>query len=68
MAFQCIKQFHLIMIEIIFYKYLLTKTIQDDFVNNELSHVNIKNNFDPSGKKTYVLHCTLKNGIQEYFT
>jgi len=33
MAFQCIKQFHLIMIEIIFYKYLLTKTIQDDFVN-----------------------------------
>ena len=47
--------------EILSYKYLLTKTIQDDFVNNELSHVSIENNFDPSGKKTYILHCTLKN-------
>ena len=29
--------------EILSYKYLLTKTIQDDFVNNELSHVSIEN-------------------------
>ena len=51
--------------EILSYKYLLTKTIQDDFVNNELSHVSIENNFDPSGKKTYILHCTLKNGTKK---
>ena len=29
--------------EILSYKYLLTKTIQDDFVNNELSHISIEN-------------------------
>ena len=51
--------------EILSYKYLLTKTIQDDFVNNELSHVSIENNFEPSGKKTYILHCTLKNGAKK---
>ena len=51
--------------EILSYKYLLTKTIQDDFVNNELSHVNIDNINDPSGKKTYILHCTLKNGVKK---
>ena len=51
--------------EILSYKYLLTKTIQDDFVNNELSHVSIENNFEPSGKKTYILHCTLKNGTKK---
>ena len=46
--------------EILSYKYLLTKTIQDDFVNNELTHISIDNINDPSGKKTYILHCTLK--------
>jgi len=51
--------------EILSYKYLLTKTIQDDFVNNELSHVSIDNINDPSGKKTYILHCTLKNGVKK---
>ena len=53
--------------EILSYKYLLTKTIQDDFVNNELSHVSIENNFDPSGKKTYILHCTLKKWYSGIF-